>query len=124
MKIIYTKNAAEAIGPYSQGIIANGMLFTSGQIPLKPTGELVENDIEKQTHQVFKNIKAILEAADCTLQSVAKATIYLKNIEDFNKVNEIYGYYFDNHKPARSCVEVSRLPKDVLIEVDIIATLP
>ncbi|HPT88904.1 MAG TPA: RidA family protein [Bacilli bacterium] len=122
MKIINTKNAPAAIGPYSQAILVNNILFTSGQIPINPeTNEIVSSDIEEQTKQVLKNIKAILEEAGYNLNDVAKTTIYLKDLQHFGTVNKIYEEFFNGHKPARTTIEVSRLPKDVLIEIDAIA---
>ncbi len=124
MKIIQTTNAPQAIGPYSQAIIVNGLLFASGQIPLNPTTMLVESgDISNQTIQVLENIKAILKEANADLSNVIKTTVFIKNMNDFATINEIYASYFKDHKPARSCVEVSRLPKDVLIEIEIIAKI-
>lgn len=121
MKIIETKNAPQAIGPYSQGIIVNNLFYSSGQIPLTAEGELVTGSIEEQTHQVFKNLKAVLEAAGASFETVVKTTVFIKDMNDFAAVNEVYGTYFSNHKPARSCVEVARLPKDVLIEIEVVA---
>lgn len=122
MKIINTKNAPAAIGPYSQAILVNNILFTSGQIPINPeTNEIVSFDIEEQTKQVLKNIKAILEEAGYNLNDVAKTTIYLKDLQHFGTVNKLYEEFFNGHKPARTTIEVSRLPKDVLIEIDAIA---
>lgn len=121
MKTVYTEDAPEAIGPYSQGIVVNGMFFSSGQIPLLPNGTLLDGTIGEQTKQVLNNIKALLKEAGGSIESVIKTTIYLKDMNDFNEVNEVYGTFFTDHKPARSCVEVSRLPKDVLIEIDVIA---
>ncbi|HOA63382.1 MAG: RidA family protein [Acholeplasmataceae bacterium] len=122
MKIINTKNAPAAIGPYSQAILVNNILFTSGQIPINPeTNEIVSSDIEEQTKQVLKNIKAILEEAGYNLNDVAKTTIYLKDLQHFGTVNKLYEEFFNGHKPARTTIEVSRLPKDVLIEIDAIA---
>jgi len=121
-KIIETKEAPAAIGPYSQGIIANNWLFVSGQIPINPaTGQLVTDDISKQTEQVLDNLKAIIEKAGGTLQNVAKTTIYLKDMNDFAKVNETYGRYFAKDPPARATVQAARLPKDVNVEIDAIA---
>ena len=121
-KAIATKNAPQAIGPYSQAIEANGLLFVSGQIPLVPeTGEMTTGGIEVQTRQVLENLKAILLAADSSLAAVVKTTVYLKNMDDFSKVNEVYGHYFQAEPPARVCVEVSALPKGALIEIDVIA---
>ena len=122
MKIINTKNAPAAIGPYSQAILVNNILFTSGQIPINPeTNEIVSSDIEEQTKQVLKNIKAILEEAGYNLNDVAKTTIYLKDLQHFGTVNKLYEEFFNGHKPARTTIEVSRLPKDVLVEIDAIA---
>ena len=121
MKSVFTKDAPAAIGPYSQGIIINNMFYSSGQIPLTAEGELVTGSVEDQTHQVFKNLKAVLQAANASLDTVVKATVYIKDMNDFGAINEVYGQYFTDHKPARSCVEVARLPKDVLIEIEVIA---
>ena len=120
--VIKTDNAPKAIGPYSQAVEANGFVFVSGQIPLDPkTGNLVTGDIREQTKRVMENGKAILAAAGCAMSDVVKSTIYLKNMGDFAKVNEIYGDYFPVDPPARATVEVSRLPKDVAVEMDFIA---
>ncbi len=121
-KIINTVDAPQAIGPYSQAVDAGGFVFLSGQIPINPkTGNVLQGDIKSQTRLVMDNAKAILQSAGCSLSKVAKTTIYLKSIADFATVNEIYGEYFPNEPPARSTVEVSRLPKDVAIEMDFIA---
>ncbi|MCM3762590.1 RidA family protein [Alkalihalobacillus oceani] len=121
MKIVHTNNAPAAIGPYSQGIIVNNMFYSSGQIPLTAEGELVNGTVEEQTHQVFNNLKAVLAEAGASLDSVVKATVFIKDMNDFPVINEVYGEYFGEHKPARSCVEVARLPKDVLVEIEVIA---
>lgn len=121
MKVIKTLEAPAAIGPYSQAIKANGFLFVSGQIPLTPNGELAGDDIKTQTKQVLKNLKSILKEADLSLKDTVKTTIFLKNMDDFSVVNEIYAQAFKEHKPARSTVEISKLPKDVLIEIELIA---
>ena len=123
-EIIATTNAPGAIGPYSQAVkTAGGMLFVSGQIPLVPaTGAVVEGGIVEQTTQVLENLKAIVTAAGYTLSDVVKTTVYITNMGDFGKVNEIYGKYFTENCPARVCVEVSKLPKDVLVEIDVIAS--
>ncbi|MBF0709578.1 MULTISPECIES: RidA family protein [Bacillales] len=121
MKTVYTKSAPEAIGPYSQGMIVNNIFYSSGQIPLKADGTLIDGAIEDQTHQVFQNVKAVLEAAGSSLENVVKTTVYIKDMNQFSAINEIYGEYFNAHKPARSCVEVARLPKDALIEIEVIA---
>jgi 2-iminobutanoate/2-iminopropanoate deaminase len=121
-KIIRTADAPQAIGPYSQAVEANGLVFVSGQIPLDPkTGNLVIGDIRGQTKRVMENGKAILAAAGCGMDRVVKATIYLKSISDFAAVNEVYGSYFTADPPARATVEVSRLPKDAAIEIDLVA---
>ena len=121
LKIVNTKLAPEAIGPYSQGIVVNNMFYSSGQIPLKADGTLVTGDVQEQTHQVFQNLKAVLEESGATLETVVKATVFIKDMNDFASINEVYGEYFSAHKPARSCVEVARLPKDVLVEIEVIA---
>lgn len=123
MEFINTNNAPEAIGPYSQAVIANGLIYTSGQIALTPQGELIERDIKKQTRQVLSNLKNVLESAQSSLDRVIKTTIYLENMEDFGIVNVIYAEYFGEHKPARSTVAVKTLPKNVLIEIDCIASV-
>lgn len=124
IRIASTSQAPAAIGPYSQATIFGNMIWTSGQIPLTPDGQIVEGGIEAQTHQVFRNLQAILSAAGATLRDVVKATVFIKNMEQFAEVNRIYAEYFGDHKPARSTVEVARLPKDVLIEIECIAILP
>ena len=121
MKKIETKNAPAAIGPYSQGYIVNGLLFTSGQIALDPaTGTVVGTTIEEQTHQVMKNLGALLETAGLTYTNVVKTTCFLADMGDFAAFNEIYAQYMTS-KPARSCVAVKTLPKNVLCEVEVIA---
>ena len=122
-KVISTAEAPKAIGPYSQAIEAGGFIFVSGQIPLIPaTGEIVEGSVEVQTARVLENLKAILEAAGASLEDVVKTTVYITNMDDFAKVNGIYGQYFQENPPARVCVEVSKLPKGALVEIDVIAT--
>ena len=121
MKVVFTPDAPAAIGPYSQGIVVNNMFYSSGQIPLTAEGTLVEGSVQDQTHQVFKNLQAVLEAANASFDTVVKATVFIKNMDDFAAINEIYGQYFVENKPARSCVEVARLPKDVLLEIEVIA---
>ncbi len=121
IKSVATANAPQAIGPYSQAVIANGLIYTSGQIGLTTEGLIVGPDIEKQTHQVLKNLSAVLEEAGSSLANVIKTTIYLSNMNDFKTVNEIYAEYFGSHKPARSTVAVRTLPLDVKIEIDCIA---
>jgi len=121
-KIIKTGDAPQAIGPYSQAVEAGGFVFVSGQIPIDPkSGNVVQVDIKAQARQVMENAKAILSAAGCGMSQVVKTTIYLKNMADFAAVNEIYGGYFDADPPARATVEVSRLPKEVAIEMDFTA---
>ncbi len=121
MKKIETTKAPAAIGPYSQGYIVNGLLFTSGQIPLNPaTGEIVGTTIAEQTHQVMKNLGALLEAADLSYDKVVKTTCFLADMGDFAAFNEVYAQYM-TEKPARSCVAVKTLPKNVLCEVELIA---
>ena len=122
-KIISTDKAPAAIGPYSQAIEVNGMVFTSGVIPINPaTNELVTGSIEVQAEQAIGNLAALLEAAGTSVDNVVKTVVFIKNMDDFGKVNEIYAKYFTKDFPARSCVEVARLPKDVLIEIEAIAT--
>jgi 2-iminobutanoate/2-iminopropanoate deaminase len=123
-KVIETQRAPKAIGPYSQAIQAGSFLFLSGQIPLDPkTGELVKGDIRQQTEQVLENIKEVLESQKLGMEDVVKVTIFLKNIGKFNQVNEIYSTYFPTSPPARSTVEVARLPRDVEIEIEAIASI-
>jgi 2-iminobutanoate/2-iminopropanoate deaminase len=122
MKTIHTDVAPAAIGPYSQAIQINGLLFTSGQIPLDPvTMQIVGESIEPQTTQALANLDAVLKAGGSTREAVIKTTVFLKSMNDFARMNEIYANFFGNHKPARSCVEVARLPKDVLFEIECIA---
>jgi 2-iminobutanoate/2-iminopropanoate deaminase len=120
--VIYSPQAPEPIGPYSQAVQAGGLLFVSGQIAIdQVTGKIISNDIKSETEQVMKNIEAILTAAGVTFASVAKCTIFLKDMNNFPHVNEIYGKYFPSQPPARETVEVSRLPKDVNVEISCIA---
>lgn len=120
-EIISTKKAPSAIGPYSQGMIVGDLVFTSGQIPLNPeSGELV-TEISKATVQVMANLSAVLEAAGSSLEKVIKTTIFLQDLNDFEKVNEIYGDYFKDNLPARSCVQVAKLPKGATVEIEAIA---
>ena len=121
MKKIHTDSAPAAIGPYSQGIITGNLFFSSGQIPLNPaTGNIEAETIKEQTKQVMENLGALLEAAGCTYKDVVKTTCFLANMDDFGAFNEVYGEYF-TEKPARSCVAVKTLPKNVLCEVEVIA---
>lgn len=120
-KIIYTKNAPDAIGPYSQAYLCGNTLYTSGQIAINPkNNEFIGGDIEEQTQRVMKNLKAVLNEAGFDFEDVVKTTCFLKNMGDFQKFNEIYGKYFTS-KPARSCVAAAQLPKDALVEVEVIA---
>ncbi|MCI5730055.1 MAG: RidA family protein [Eubacterium sp.] len=120
-KIIATDKAPAAIGPYSQAVEAGGMVFTSGVIPIVPaTGELVEGGIEEQAEQAIGNLKALIEASGAKIEDTVKTVVFIKDMNDFAKVNEIYSRYFNGDCPARSCVEVARLPKDVLIEIEAI----
>ena len=120
---IYTPNAPEAIGPYSQAVKTGNLLFTSGQIGIDPaTGNIEGKDIEAQTRQVCENLKAVLAESGCTFDNVVKTTCFVDNIADFAAFNAVYGEYFTN-KPARSCVEVAKLPKGVKVEVEVIAEL-
>lgn len=119
--VVYTKNAPDAIGPYSQAMIVGGLVFTSGQIAIDPaTGNVEATTIQEQTHQVCKNLKNVLEAAGSDISKAVKTVCFLKNMSDFAEFNSIYGEYFTS-KPARSCVAVKELPKDVLVEVEVIA---
>jgi 2-iminobutanoate/2-iminopropanoate deaminase len=121
-KVIQTEKAPKAIGPYSQAIQAGNFLFLSGQIPLDPkTGELVKGDIRKQTQQVLENIKGVLESQGLGMEDIVKVTIFLKDIGNFNQVNEVYATYFPSSPPARSTVEVAKLPRDADIEIETIA---
>lgn len=120
---VQTSNAPAAIGPYSQAMIANGMVFTSGQIALTPAGEMVDGDVNAQCVQVLANLKAVLEAAGSSLDKVIKTTIFLADMDDFAAVNAIYAEAFGNHKPARSTVAVKTLPKNALVEIDAIALI-
>jgi 2-iminobutanoate/2-iminopropanoate deaminase len=123
MKQIQTTNAPAAIGPYSQAIADGTMLFTSGQIPLRADGTLVEGDIKVQTQQVFDNLRAVIEAAGGTLSQVVKTTVFLKDLQDFVAMNGVYEAAFGDHRPARSAVQVARLPRDVLVEIEAIVSL-
>jgi len=123
-RVVQTEKAPKAIGPYSQAIQAGDFLFLSGQVPLDPkTGELVKGDIRQQTEQVLENIKGVLESQKLGLKDVVKVTIFLKNIENFNQVNEVYGAYFPSSAPARSTVEVARLPRNAEIEIEAVALI-
>jgi 2-iminobutanoate/2-iminopropanoate deaminase len=122
IKRVETASAPAAIGPYSQGIIANGFVYTAGQIPLDPaTGELVQGDIAAQTKRVMESLKAILEQAGASLQTVVKTTVFLKSMDDFAAMNTVYAEYFGDHKPARSTVQAAKLPRDVNVEIEAVA---
>ena len=123
MKVIQTPNAPAAIGPYSQAMQVGDFLFTSGQIPLRADGTLLEGDITAQTTQVLANLKAVIEAAGSTLNHVVKTTVFLKNLDDFVPMNKVYGDTFGSHTPARSTVQVAKLPRDVLVEIEAIVSL-
>jgi 2-iminobutanoate/2-iminopropanoate deaminase len=121
-EVIATNDGPKAIGPYSQAIKANGLIFLSGQIPLDPsTQQLISGDVAAQTERVLQNLAGVLKAAGSSLQQVVKTTVFLKNMSEFAAMNEVYGRYFTEAPPARSTVEVARLPKDVLVEIDVIA---
>jgi len=121
-EVIATEQAPKAIGPYSQAIRAQGLIFTSGQIAIDPaTAQIIAGDVSAQTDRVLKNLAAILQASGSSLEKVLRCTVFLKNMGDFAAMNEVYGRYFKQTPPARSTVEVARLPKDVLIEIDVIA---
>ena len=123
-EIITTTKAPAAIGPYSQAVRTGNLLFTSGQIPINPeTGEIIEGDTGKQTEQMMKNLKAVLEAGGASLESVVKTTVFLKDMADFAVMNGVYAKYFVENQPARSAVQVARLPKDVSVEIEAIARL-
>ncbi len=122
MELVETEQAPAAIGPYSQAIISNGLIFCSGQIALRPDGTLVEGSIEHQTKQIMENLAAVLEAAGSSFSKVVKTTIYLRDMNDFEMVNDLYANYFEGEiKPARATVEVSNLPKGVALEIDCVA---
>jgi 2-iminobutanoate/2-iminopropanoate deaminase len=123
MKEIITNKAPAAIGPYSQAVVTGNMIYTSGQIPVNPqTGEIPDGAVN-QANQVFTNIKNLLESAGTSIENIVKTTVFIKNMDDFAKINEVYEKYFTKPYPARSCVEVARLPKQVLIEVEVIAEM-
>ena len=123
-KVISTEAAPKAIGPYSQAIVNGGIAYLSGQIPLDPkTGQIVEGDIVQQTERVFENLKGVLEAAGATFDSVLKTTVFLQDMADFTRMNEVYARYFPKDPPARSTVQAARLPRDVRVEIDCIAAV-
>lgn len=124
MKVVSTEKAPQAVGPYSQAIIANGFLFCSGQIAIDPaTGTINQGSTAEQTTQVLKNISAVLESQGASLADVVKTTVYLKSMDDFQEMNNVYASFFKDNKPARATVEVARLPKDVSVEIEAIAAL-
>jgi 2-iminobutanoate/2-iminopropanoate deaminase len=121
-KTVSTEKAPKAIGPYSQAVLYNGMAFLSGQIPIDPaTNQLLEGDIAAQTERVLLNLQAVLQASGASLESVVKTTVFLKDMGDFPKMNEVYGRFFASNPPARSTVQAARLPRDVSVEIDAIA---
>ena len=123
-KVVQTDTAPKALGPYSQAIVAGGMIYCAGQIPLDPaTGNIVSGGVAEQTHQVLKNLRAVLKAAGSDLDRAVKTTVFIKNMNDFAAMNEVYGRpeYFGSAAPARSTVEVARLPRDVLVEIEVVA---
>jgi 2-iminobutanoate/2-iminopropanoate deaminase len=123
MQVIQTPHAPAAIGPYSQAIVVGDLLFTSGQIPLRPDGTLNDGDIVVQTTQVLTNLKGVIEAAGASLNKVVKTTVFLKNLDDFVAMNAVYAEMFAGHTPARSTVQVAKLPRDVLVEIEAIVSL-
>ena len=123
MNIVQTPNAPAAIGPYAQGVVVGNTLYTSGQIALRPDGSLNDGDVVVQTRQVLANLQAIIEAAGGRMQQVIKTTVFLKNLDDFAAMNQVYGEVFGTHTPARSTVQVAKLPRDVLVEIEAIVAL-
>ena len=124
-KAVYTKSAPEPVGPYNQAIVWNNLVFTAGQIAVDPaSGNIVEGGVQEQTRQVLKNLEAVLKAAGSGLEYVIKTTVFLKNMDDFSAMNDVYATFFTDTPPARSAVEVARLPKDVLVEIECVAIIP
>ena len=121
MKYVATEQAPKAIGPYAQAVKVNGMVYTSGQIPMDVSGNITTTTIEEQTHQVFANLKAVLAEADSSLNQVVKATVFIQDMNEFGALNEVYAEHFGDHTPARSTVEVARLPKDAKVEIEVVA---
>lgn len=121
MEIIHTDLSSQAIGPYSQAIVIDGWVYSSGCVGLKPDNSLSGEDVVSQTRQTFENLKAVLKAAGCSLQDVVKSTVYLADMNEFAAMNEVYSEYMEGHQPARSCVEVQRLPRDLRVEIEVIA---
>lgn len=124
MKTIATEYAPAAIGPYSQAVISQGFLYTSGQVALTPGGDFVQGSVVDEAHQVFANLDALLQAAGCERSHVVRATVYLTDLGEFAAVNEVYAAYFAEHRPARACVQVAALPKGAQIEIDFVAEIP
>ncbi|HUE97143.1 MAG TPA: RidA family protein [Longimicrobiaceae bacterium] len=123
-RIVHTDVAPAAIGPYSQAVVYGGLVYTAGQIALDPdTGELAAGDVAAQTERVLRNLQAVLEAAGSTLAGVLKTTVFLRDMDDFGAMNEVYGRFFDEHRPARSTVEAARLPRDCAVEIECVAAL-
>lgn len=121
-RVIKTEQAPPAIGPYSQAIVANGLVFAAGQIPLDPrTGQSVPGDVRVQTKRVMENLKAVLDAAGSSMDKVVKTTVFLRDLNDFGAMNEIYGEYFQENPPARSTIQVAKLPRDAAVEIDVVA---
>ena len=121
-KIVITKEAPQPVGPYSQAVISNGLVFVSGQLPIDPiTGNIVSESISGQTTQVMKNLQAVLEAAGSSLDQVVKATVYVRDLSQFGAMNEVFARFFTQNPPARATIEAARLPRDVLVEIDVIA---
>jgi len=124
LRVIATEDAPAAIGPYSQAVVHDGLVYTAGQIPIDPrTGELVAGDIALQTERVLENLSAVLRAAGSSLQQVVRTTVYLRDMNEFTAMNEVYARYFADHRPARSTVQAARLPRDVSVEIDCIAVI-
>ena len=124
-KAVYTKSAPEPVGPYNQAIVWNNLVFTAGQIAIDPaSGNIVEGGVQEQTRQVLKNLEEVLKAAGSGLEYVIKTTVFLKNMDDFSAMNDVYATFFTDTPPARSAVEVARLPKDVLVEIECVAIIP
>jgi 2-iminobutanoate/2-iminopropanoate deaminase len=123
-KTVSTEKAPKAIGPYSQAVISGGFAFLSGQIPLDPSsGQIIDGDVAAQTERVLENLKSVLEACGATMESVVKTTVFLKDMGEFARMNEVYGRYFPSNPPARATVEAARLPRDVRVEIDCIAAV-
>ena len=121
--VVSTEKAPAALGPYSQANIVGNLVFTSGMVPINPVDGSIPSDVKEQAEQSLNNIKAVLEAAGSSMDKVYKTTVFIKNMDDFGKINEVYATFFNGDFPSRSCVEVARLPKDVLVEMEAIATL-